>query len=362
MSNVLRPLRAGFTLLEVMVSTAIMVVIVLTVVTIAADTMRVYDRAVADLSTQSEARGVLDALENDFSTAVLRADGRCWMEVVIPGGNGAPAGAPAPVGNVHRVDQPIVMLFSTPADRPRWTADATGRRQLRGDVCAVAYRLGHRSPFDMPGDFTPIATVGATPMVIVANPQRVPAANGREFIAALKAKPDGFNFGSGGTGTILHLAAEMFLDEAGAKARHIPYKGVGPMVTDLLGGQIDFAVAALPSVQQHIRSGALRALGMCGDKRTAAAPDIPTFVEQGLPGYVIDAWFGVLGPKGMSPAAVKKVNDALVVAFNDPAVKEAMAKQGNTIAISTPEQAQKAFRSEMERFAALVKKVGIEPQ
>jgi tripartite-type tricarboxylate transporter receptor subunit TctC len=217
-------------------------------------------------------------------------------------------------------------------------------------------------PFEMPGDFTPIAVVGATPLVLVSNPQRVPSASGREFIAALKAKPDGFNFGSGGTGTILHLAAEMFVDEAGVKARHIPYKGVGPMVTDLLGGQIDFAVVALPSVQQHIKSGALKAVGMCGDKRNAAAPDVPTFVEQGLPGYVIDAWFGVLGPKGMSAPVVKKVHDALVTAFNDPAVKEAMAKQGNTIAISSVDQAQKAFRSEMERFAALVKKVGIEPQ
>lgn len=217
-------------------------------------------------------------------------------------------------------------------------------------------------PFDMPGDFTPIAVVGATPLVLVANPQKVAANNSRDFIAALRAKPDGYNFGSGGTGTILHLAAEMFVDEAHVKARHIPYKGVGPMVTDLLGGQIDFAVLALPSVQQHIKSGALKAVGMCGDKRSAAAPDIPTFVEQGLPTYVIDAWFGVLGPKGMSAAAVKKANDALVQAFNDPAVKETMAKQGNTIAISTPEHAQRVFRSEMERFAALVKKAGIEPQ
>jgi tripartite-type tricarboxylate transporter receptor subunit TctC len=217
-------------------------------------------------------------------------------------------------------------------------------------------------PFEMPADFTPIAVLGATPLVLVANPQKVPSGNSREFIAALRAKPDGYNFGSGGTGTILHLAAEMFVDEAGVKARHIPYKGVGPMVTDLLGGQIDFAVLALPSVQQHIKSGALKAVGMCGDKRSAAAPDIPTFVEQGLPTYVIDAWFGVLGPKGMSAAAVKKVNDAMVQAFNDPAVKETMAKQGNTIAISTPEHAQRIFRSEMERFAALVKKVGIEPQ
>lgn len=217
-------------------------------------------------------------------------------------------------------------------------------------------------PFDMPGDFTPIAVVGATPLVLVANPQKVAANSSREFIAALKAKPDGYNFGSGGTGTILNLAAEMFVDEAGVKARHIPYKGVGPMVTDLLGGQIDFAVLALPSVQQHIKSGALKAVGMCGDKRNAAAADIPTFVEQGLPGYVIDAWFGVLGPKGMSAAAVKKVHDALLAAFNDPSVKETMAKQGNTIAISSVEQAQKSFRSEKDRFAALVKKVGIEPQ
>ncbi len=217
-------------------------------------------------------------------------------------------------------------------------------------------------PFDMPGDFTPIAVIGATPLVLVANPQKVAAGSSREFIAALKAKPDAYNFGSGGTGTILHLAAEMFVDEAGVKARHIPYKGVGPMVTDLLGGQIDFAVLALPSVQQHIKSGALKAVGMCGDKRNAAAAEIPTFVEQGLPGYVIDAWFGVLGPKGMSPAAVKKVHDALVAAFNDPSVKETMAKQGNTIAISSIDQAQKSFRSEKERFAALVKKVGIEPQ
>lgn len=154
MSAPFRSLRAGFTLIEVMLSTAIMVVIVLAVVTIASDSMRVYDRAVADLSTQSEARSLLDALDNDISTAVIRPDGRCWMEVVIPGGSGAPA---TPLiqraGNINPVDQPILMLFSSPIDRPRWTSDAgPSRRQLRGDVCAVAYRIGQRSPFDMPGE------------------------------------------------------------------------------------------------------------------------------------------------------------------------------------------------------------------
>ena len=217
-------------------------------------------------------------------------------------------------------------------------------------------------PFDMPGDFTPIAVVGSTPMVLVVNPQRMSATNSRELIALLKSKPDGYNFGSGGNGTILHLTAEMFLDEAKVKARHIPYKGVGPMVTDLLGGQIDFAVLATPSVQQHIKSGALRAIGMCGDKRVPTLPDVPTFVEQGLPGFVMEAWFAVIGPKGMAPATVKKTHEAVVAAFNDPGVRETMAKQGNSINISSSEQAQKAFHTELAKYAALVKKAGIQPE
>ncbi|RYF16929.1 MAG: tripartite tricarboxylate transporter substrate binding protein [Comamonadaceae bacterium] len=217
-------------------------------------------------------------------------------------------------------------------------------------------------PFDMPGDFTPIAVVGATPMVLVANPAKVSAANARDFFAQLKANPGALNFGSGGNGTILHLATELVMDAAGTKARHIPYKGVGPMVTDLLSGQIDFATAALPSVQQHIKSGALRAIGTLAPQRTPAAPEIATFAEQGLANFSVEAWFAVIGPKGMSAASVKKAHDAVVAAFNDPAVKETMAKQGNTINISSPEQAQAAFRSELQKYAALVKKVGLEPQ
>ncbi len=217
-------------------------------------------------------------------------------------------------------------------------------------------------PFDMPGDFTPIAVVGATPMVLVVNPTKVPATNSRDFITLLKSKPGAINFASGGNGTILHLAAELYLEAGGASARHIPYRGVGPMVTDLLGGQVDFGVAALPSVQGHIKSGALRAIGMLSPQRTPAAPDIPTLAEQGLTNFSVEAWFAVIGPKGMSAANVKKMHDALTVAFNDPGVKEAMAKQGNSISISTPEAAQAAFRSELAKYAALVKKVGLEPQ
>ncbi|MEN9418763.1 MAG: hypothetical protein RI988_2383 [Pseudomonadota bacterium] len=216
-------------------------------------------------------------------------------------------------------------------------------------------------PFDMPGDFTPIAVCGYTPVVLVVNP-KVPATQAKEFIAQLKARNGDMTYASGGNGTILHLAAEMFLDETKTKARHIPYKGVGPMITDIIGGQVDFGTAALPSVQAHLKSGALRAIGIATTQRTPAAPDIPTFAEQGLPGYVVEAWFAVIAPKNLPPAEVKRVHEAVVAAFADPEVKEAMARQGNVINVRPAEQAMPFFRSELAKYAAIVKKAGVEAQ
>jgi len=216
-------------------------------------------------------------------------------------------------------------------------------------------------PFDMPGDFTPIAVVGYTPIVLVVN-AKVPASNSKEFIALLKSKGGDMTYASGGNGTILHLASAMFLDEAGAQARHIPYKGVGPMLTDLIGGQVDFATAALPSVQAHLKSGALKAIGVATAQRVPAAPEIPTFVEQGLPNYVVEAWFAVIGPKGLPAAEVQRVHAAVVAAFADPGVKESMAKMGNVINVQPADKAMPFFRSEMAKYAQLVKKAGVEVQ
>ena len=216
-------------------------------------------------------------------------------------------------------------------------------------------------PFDMPGDFTPIAVVGYTPVLLVVN-AKVPANNAKEFIALLKAKNGDMTFASGGNGTILHLASEMFLDQTGTKARHIPYKGVGPMLTDLIGGQVDFATAALPSVQAHLKSGALKAIGVATAQRVPAAPEIPTFVEQGVPSYVVEAWFAVIAPKNLPPAEVQRVHAAVAAAFADPAVKEAMDKQGNVINVGPADKAMPFFRSEMARFAQMVKKAGVELQ
>jgi tripartite-type tricarboxylate transporter receptor subunit TctC len=216
-------------------------------------------------------------------------------------------------------------------------------------------------PFDLATDIVPIAVIGTTPMVLVVN-AKLPASNAKELMALLKARPGELNYGSGGNGTILHLATEMFLEETGLKATHVPYKGVGPMVTDLIGGQVDFATAALPSVQQHLKSGALKAIGVTTAQRVPAAPEIPSFVEQGLPGYVMDAWFAVIGPKHLQAADAKRIQAAVSAAFADPAVREAMAKQGNVIQVGSPEQAQAFFKSELAKYARLVKKAGIEQQ
>lgn len=226
----------------------------------------------------------------------------------------------------------------------------------------VIYPSVYRSvPFDPINDITPIAIVGTTPIVLVVNP-KVPAKNVQELIALLKAKPDELNYASSGNGTILHLAAAMFLEQAGVRAKHIPYKGVGPMLNDLLGGQVEFATSSLPSVQQHLAAGTLRALGVGTAARIAAAPDIPTFVEQGMPNYLVEGWFAVIGPARLPPAEVKRVNAAFAAAFAAPEVREAMAKQGNVINVSTPEFAAQYFRSESAKYAAIVKKIGLEPQ
>ena len=215
-----------------------------------------------------------------------------------------------------------------------------------------------KMPFDPIADVTPISVVGATPLVLAVNP-KLPAKNVKELVALLRAKPEGYNYASSGNGTIIHLAGEMFMDEAGVKARHIPYKGTGPMVTDMIAGQVEMGVVALPAVQPHLKSGALRAIGLCGPARSPAAPEMPTVAEQGLPNYVVEGWFAVIGPAKMQAADVQRVHDAVAAAFVSAEGREAMDKQGNLIKPTTPEQAAAYFRSEAARYAALVKKANV---
>lgn len=215
-----------------------------------------------------------------------------------------------------------------------------------------------KMPFDALNDVTPICVVGATPFVLVVN-AKLPAQNARELQALLKAKPDGYNYGSSGNGTILHLGGAMFVDAVGANVRHIPYKGVGPMIADLMGGQIEMVVTSVPSVQGQLKSGALRAIGVTGKTRVPSLPDVPTMAEQGFPSVDIAGWFAVIGPAKLPPAEVKRLHAAIVAAFNMPETRDAMLKQDNIINPMSPEASVQFFKAEQERYAALVKKANI---
>ena len=214
--------------------------------------------------------------------------------------------------------------------------------------------------FDAIADITPIAVVAYTPLVLIVN-AKFPAKDLKEFVALLKANPGKYNYGSSGNGTILHLAPELFKDVTGTFSTHIPYRGFAPMLNDIVGGQVDWGVSALPAALGQIKAGTVRALCIPMDKRSAAAPDIPTAAEAGFPKYQIDAWIACVGPKGMSAAQVQRINAAIKTAFATDEVKEAMAKQGNIVGVTTPEFAAEHFKSELARYAALVKKAGVVP-
>jgi tripartite-type tricarboxylate transporter receptor subunit TctC len=216
-----------------------------------------------------------------------------------------------------------------------------------------------KMPYDSLNDITPISVIGETPFVLVVNPTKLPAKNAKELADLLKAKPDFYNYASSGNGTILHLAAEMFIDAAGAKAKHIPYKGVGPMVTDLIGGQVDFGVLSVPSVQGHLKAGTLRAIGITGNARIPSLPDLPTIKEQGFPDMDVAGWFAAIGPAKLPAAEVNRLNTAIATAWASPEVKEAMAKQENIIHPSTPDAAAQFFRTEQARYGKVVQKAEI---
>jgi tripartite-type tricarboxylate transporter receptor subunit TctC len=214
--------------------------------------------------------------------------------------------------------------------------------------------------FDPIADISPIAVVAYTPLVLIVN-AKVPAKDLREFVALLKASPGKYNYASSGNGTILHLAPELFKDVTGTFSTHIPYRGFAPMLQDIVGGQVEWGVAALPAALGQIKAGNVRGLCIPMAQRSAAAPEIPTSAEAGFPKYQIDAWIACVGPKGMSAAQVQRINAAVRTAFATDEVKEAMAKQGNLVNVTSPEATGTHFKSELARYAALVKKAGVVP-
>ncbi|HEV2042073.1 MAG TPA: tripartite tricarboxylate transporter substrate binding protein [Casimicrobiaceae bacterium] len=210
--------------------------------------------------------------------------------------------------------------------------------------------------FDPMADLAPIALIAESQTVLVVNPS-LPAKSVAELIALAKSKPGQLNFGSTGTGGLSHLVGELFNSGAGIRMTHIPYKGTGPALTDLLGGQIQvmFNDTALP----HIQSGKLKALAVTGAKRWPQLPDVPTLAELGMPGYETYNWFGILAPAKTPAAMVTRLNRELVAVMQDPAMKAWMEARGAEAVTSTPEEFAAYIKKDLAKWARVVKEAGI---
>lgn len=213
-------------------------------------------------------------------------------------------------------------------------------------------------PYDAIADITPITVIGATPFVLVVHPS-VPARNVQELIALARAKPGALNYGSSGNGTILHLGAQMFASQARLDIRHIPYRGMGPLMNDVLGGQVQMAVIAVAPAAPHVRTGALRAIGATTVARAPQLPEVPTIAEQGLPDYALEGWIAAIGPAGLSAADTERLYEGLKNAVAMPEAHDALVAQGYTLRCTPPEQTKAFFRSELARMTALIRQSNI---
>ena len=222
----------------------------------------------------------------------------------------------------------------------------------------IAPSLGTRQAFDPKKDFTHVVTAAAAPHVLVINPA-VPAKTVQEFIAAAKANPGKLNYGSGGNETNTHLGGELFKREAGIDLVHVPYKGAGQVLQDLMGGQVQALVTSLPTALPHIKSGKLRALMVTSDKRSPLLPDVPSAKEAGLPKVVVDFWVGFSAPAGTPQPVVEKLNKAIADALTSPDGRKRLAEQGLEPVLNSPAQSSQLVAAEMQRWDAVVKAAGI---
>jgi tripartite-type tricarboxylate transporter receptor subunit TctC len=212
--------------------------------------------------------------------------------------------------------------------------------------------------YDALKNFQPVMLVASGPHVLVANTS-VPAKNVRELIAHAKAHPKQLSYGSSGNGTVLHLAGELFNMKAGVELQHVPYRGASLAQSDLVGGTIQLMFSDVASALQYIQAGTLRPLAVTGSKRLPSLPDVPTIAESGVPGYEIEAWFGILAPAGTPPAAIERLNRELRAVLATPEVKQRMAALGQNLVANTPEQFASFLRSEVGKMGEIVKSAGL---
>jgi tripartite-type tricarboxylate transporter receptor subunit TctC len=225
---------------------------------------------------------------------------------------------------------------------------------------AINASLYPRLPFDPVKDFTPLTMVSTSPSVLVAHPS-LPAHNVAELVALAKAKPGQLNFAIGALGSSLHLAGEAFKLKAGVYIVNIPYRGTAPAVQDVLAGQVELMFAAVGNVQQHIRAGKLKALGVTSPNRLAVLPDVPAMADT-LPGFESSAWFGLFGPAKMAPDLLRTWSDAARAAVQSPDVRRRIEAEGATAVGNSPQDFARFVVADIARWREVVKFSGAKPE
>jgi len=215
-----------------------------------------------------------------------------------------------------------------------------------------------RVKLDVGTQFAPISQIGSVPQLLAVN-SKVPAKNLQEFIALLKANPGKYHYGSSGLGAVMHLGGELFSFMTGTNALHVPYRGEGPAMVDILAGRIEFVVASVPALLSHIRAGEMRALCVNADHRVALLPDVPTSAEAGLPGYKTYNWYALFGPLGTPEPIVQRVNEALVKALAAPDARKQFEDIGVEITVSNPRDLSLELKQQADFWGPLIERAGV---
>jgi len=229
------------------------------------------------------------------------------------------------------------------------------------NALAANHTLYPNRPYDTLKDFTPIVLVAMTSSVLVVHPS-LPVKTVRELVAMAKARPNEFAYGSSGMGAPAHLSVELFKLLSGVQLVHVPYKGASPALIDLIAGETQLMIVALPGALPHIKSGKLRALGVTGIERVTALPGVPTLIEAGIKDYRYDTWYGLFAPSGVAREIVASLNSAVMQILTLPDFKARLTARGLEPAGSTPEAFREYFQADVEKLARVIRASGAKVQ
>jgi tripartite-type tricarboxylate transporter receptor subunit TctC len=229
---------------------------------------------------------------------------------------------------------------------------------ITGTTHLITAHLYKNLAYDVFRDFTHIAMLASGPYVLVVNPQKVAAGSVRELIALAKSKPGDIDFASSGNGSSQHLVGALFNTMTGTQLNHVPYKGSGPAMQDLLGGQVGVSFAGVPNVLAHVKSGRLKALGVTTATRWSELPNVPTLAEAGIPGYEANLWLSISGPANMPPELVQRLNAEIAKALRDPELQASFRAGGVDATILSPQELLALTRAEYEKWGRVVRDTG----